>query len=49
MTIRHLLFALCALIMGTAALPGVAAAQIEVDVNQGNIQPVPIATRSTSG
>ncbi len=49
MTVRHLLFALCALIMGAAALPGVAAAQIEVDVNQGNIQPVPIAIPAFTG
>ena len=49
MTLRHLLFALCALIMGTAALPGVAAAQIEVDINQGNLKPVPIAIPAFSG
>ena len=49
MTLRNLLFALCALIMGTAALPGVAAAQIEVDINQGNLKPVPIAIPAFSG
>ena len=49
MTLRHLLFALCALIMGSAALPGVAAAQIEVDINQGNLKPVPIAIPAFSG
>ncbi|MBI1406369.1 MAG: Tol-Pal system protein TolB [Caulobacter sp.] len=49
MTLRSLLFAICALFLGAASLPGAAAAQVEIDINQGNIQPVPIAIPAFTG
>jgi TolB protein len=49
MTLRHLMIALCALVLGGAALPAVARAEIEIDINQGAIKPLPIAIPAFTG
>ena len=49
MTIRAVLAALFALFMGVATLPGVARADIEIDVNQGDVRPMPIAVPGFTG
>jgi TolB protein len=49
MTLRHLMIAFCALVMGGAALPAAARAEVEIDINQGAIKPLPIAIPAFSG
>jgi TolB protein len=49
MTPRTVLAALCAIFLAGAALPGVARADIEIDVNQGEVRPLPIAIPAFSG
>lgn len=49
MTIRTLIIAAFAVLLGVAGLPGNARAQIEIDINQGVVQPLPIAIPAFSG
>ena len=49
MTLRSMMFAICALVFGAGALPGAARAEIEIDINQGVVQPLPIAIPAFSG
>lgn len=47
--LKPLILALCAALLSTAALAPVARAEIEVDVNKGDVQPLPIALPAFSG
>ncbi len=51
MTLRPVLAALCALVAvaGFVAAPQTARAQIEIDVNQGDVRPLPIAVPAFTG
>lgn len=49
MTISRLFIALFATVIACTSAPGLARAEIEIDVNQGNIQPLPIAVPAFSG
>lgn len=49
MTFRPVLAALFALFMAGAVLPGMARADVEIDVNQGEVRPLPIAVPAFTG
>jgi TolB protein len=49
MTLKAVFAALFALFVATAALPGLARADIEIDVNQGDVRPMPIAVPGFTG
>ena len=49
MTFRPVLAALFALFMAGAVLPGMARADVEIDVNQGEVRPLPIAIPAFTG
>lgn len=49
MSLRRLIIAAFASLAALTALPGVAAAQIEIDINQGVVQPLPVAIPAFTG